>query len=237
MLRKYLIWDFDGTLAHRVEAWRGPLAEVLLREISESNLTAADFRPYLQGGFRWHNPDRAHPAGLSSDDWWAELYPVFENAFRLAAGLSQADAKRMARAVRGCYLDPQYWRVFEDVLPCLTELTGDGWRHVVLSNHVPELPRIIEAVGLASCIERIFNSAETGFEKPHPQAFRNVIDALGKVDALWMIGDSVTADIGGAKAAGIPAILVRSRHPESEHCCEGLAGLRAVLSLGKSVPG
>jgi putative hydrolase of the HAD superfamily len=235
--RKYLIWDFDGTLGHRVEAWRGPLAEVLLREFPESNLTAVDFRPYLQGGFRWHNPERVHRAGLSSDDWWAELLPVFENAFRRAAGLSDGDAQRMARAVRGCYLDPQYWRVFDDVSPCLAELTAAGWRHVVLSNHVPELPQIIGALGLSPHIEQIFNSAETGYEKPHPQAFRNVIDALGDVDALWMIGDSVTADVGGANAAGIPAILVRGRHPDSEHCCEGLDGLDAVLSLGKSSSG
>jgi hypothetical protein len=50
MLRKYLIWDFDGTLGYRSGAWRGPLAEVLLREIPESKLTAADFRPYLPRG-------------------------------------------------------------------------------------------------------------------------------------------------------------------------------------------
>lgn len=237
MPRKYLIWDFDGTLGYRVEAWRGPLVEVLLREIPESTLTAADFRPHLQGGFRWHNPERAHRAGLSSDDWWAELHPVFENAFRLAAGLSDGDAQRMARAVRGCYLEPEYWRLFDDVLPCLTDWTRDGWQHVVLSNHVPELPQIIECLGLAPHIERIFNSAETGYEKPHPQAFLNVIETLGSVDALWMIGDNVTADVGGAKAAGISAILVRSRHPDSEHCCDGLDGLRAVLSLGKSSPG
>jgi len=229
--RRYLLWDFDGTLGYRVEAWRGPLAEVLLREIPESNLTAANFRPYLQGGFRWHNPERAHRAGLSSDDWWAELHPVFENAFRQAAGLSDGDAQRMARAVRGCYLEPKYWRVFDDVLPCLEDLTADGWRHVVLSNHVPELPQIIEALGLAPHIERIFNSAETGYEKPHPQSFRNVIDALGSVDGLWMIGDSVTADVGGAKAVGIPAILVRSRDPRADFCCEGLAELRGLLHV------
>ena len=231
---KYLIWDFDGTLGYRTGAWRGPLAEVLLREIPDSNLTAADFRPYVQGGFRWHNPERTHRAGLNSDDWWAELLPVFENAYRMAAGLSDGDAQRMARAVRACYLEPEYWRLFDDVLPCLTELTADRWRHVVLSNHVPELPQIIEALGLAPHIERIFNSAVTGYEKPHPQAFQNVIETLGSVDALWMIGDNVTADVAGAKTAGIRAILVRSRHPDSEHCCDRLQGLRTVLSLGKS---
>jgi FMN phosphatase YigB (HAD superfamily) len=46
-----------------------------------------------------------------------------------------------------------------------------------------------------------------------------------------MVGDSFQADIEGAQAAGIPAILVRSRHPESGLCCEGLAELPSLIAL------
>jgi FMN phosphatase YigB (HAD superfamily) len=45
-----------------------------------------------------------------------------------------------------------------------------------------------------------------------------------------MIGDSAPADVGGANAVGIPAILVRSRDPQADFCCEGLAELRGVLT-------
>jgi putative hydrolase of the HAD superfamily len=128
--------------------------------------------------------------------------------------------------VRGCYLEPEYWRVFDDVLPCFAELTADGWRTCGAVESRAELPHIIEALGLAPHIERIFNSAETGFEKPHPQAFRNVIDALGRVDALWMIGDSATADVGGANGWGFRRFWW-SRDPQADFCCEGLAELRA----------
>src|SRR5574341_525610 len=33
-------------------------------------------------------------------------------------------------------------RMFEDTLPCLQSLTAQGWQHVVLSHHVPELPAL-----------------------------------------------------------------------------------------------
>ncbi len=33
------------------------------------------------------------------------------------------------------------WELFDDTLPALDQLSADGWSHVVLSNHVPELPR------------------------------------------------------------------------------------------------
>lgn len=45
----------------------------------------------------------------------------------------------LAREVRGTYLDATAWVVYDDVVPTLTRLSGLGWRHVVLSNHVPEL--------------------------------------------------------------------------------------------------
>jgi putative hydrolase of the HAD superfamily len=91
----------------------------------------------------------------------------------------------------------------------------------VLSNHVPELSEIAEYLGLRSRISRIFNSAETGHEKPHPGAYLGVLRTLKETEAVWMIGDNADADVAGAEAAGILAILVRGYREEVRHCCEG----------------
>jgi putative hydrolase of the HAD superfamily len=125
---------------------------------------------------------------------------------------------------------PARWQLFDDALPCLRALTVSGWRHVILSNHVPELPALIEALGLASHVEQVFNSAQTGVEKPHPQAFHSVLTALGGVTQIWMVGDSMRADIAGAQAVGLRAVLVRGRHPQAAYCCATLAELPYVLS-------
>ncbi len=76
-------------------------------------------------------------------------------------------------------------------------------------------------------MERIFNSAHTGYEKPHPEAFRGVLDALGGAEKIWMIGDN--ADVAGAKAAGLPAILVRKRREGVEPYCEDLGRIAAIV--------
>ena len=57
-------------------------------------------------------------------------------------------------------------------------------------------------------------SAATGYEKPNPEAFKNALVTTGNPERVWMIGDEPVADIQGAEAAGLPAILVRS--PQTE---------------------
>ena len=99
----------------------------------------------------------------------------------------------------------------------------------MLSNHVPELPQLAEALGLAKHILRLFNSAQTGFEKPHSQAFVNVLSTLPSSADVWMIGDSMEADINGAVAVGVRAVLLRSRSPHAPLCCESMEELKATL--------
>jgi putative hydrolase of the HAD superfamily len=78
-----------------------------------------------------------------------------------------------------------------------------------------------EDAGIRECIskgasvqrgrgDRIFNSAETGYEKPHPRAFQHVIESLGAPRSIWMVGDNPVADIEGARAVGMNALLVRA---------------------------
>jgi putative hydrolase of the HAD superfamily len=226
---KYLIWDFEGTLGYRLGNWSGTLVEVLQREAPECHASVEDIRLHLQDGFPWHHPEQPHKPHQPAEVWWEALTPVFERAFRCSAGLAAREVGRLAQHVRAVYLDPARWRFFEDTIPCLRALTVQGWQHVVLSNHVPELPTIIHALGLAPHIVRVFTSAETGFEKPHPQAFGHVLATLPDAATVWMVGNSLTADVAGAQAVGLPAILVRTKHPQVEPCCETLLELPGLL--------
>lgn len=119
------------------------------------------------------------------------------------------------------------WHAAEIPHPELTDPVA-WWRHVVLSNHVPELERIAGSLGLGAHLERIFNSARIGYEKPHPEAYRHALAACGNPSRAWMVGDNVAADVQGAEALGIPAVLVRSRG-EARHRADGLDGAVAIL--------
>ena len=102
----------------------------------------------------------------------------------------------------------------------------------MLSNHVPELSGLVRGLGLDGRIFRIFNSAETGHEKPHPEAYRTVLGSLVDPESVWMVGDSVRADVLGAERAGIPAVLVRRFHPDAARYSEDLLGVRAFVEGG-----
>ena len=228
MHAKLLVWDFDGTLATRPGAWTGTPCEVLTRERPDLGVTAESIRPHLQRGFRWHTPEIVR-SPCSEDQWWDELLPVFAAALRSGAGLRESEALRLARNVRAHYTDPTHWRVFDDVAPILTRLRDRGWRHILLSNHVPELALLVEALALGDFFDAVYSSGRIGAEKPHPRAFETVFAEYPDARDGWMIGDSWRADVQGALGVGMPAILVRSTHPEATMRCETLEDIAAIV--------
>ena len=200
-----VLWDFDETIAEREGMWSGALLAALDAACPGHGVTRDALRPGLRDGFPWHAPDVGH-AHPTPDAWWAALAPLLSGAC-VGAGVSAGDAERAAAALRGFYLDPAGWSVYDDVAPALDRLSG--YRHVVVSNHVPELPSLVTALGLS--FDAVVTSAEVGWEKPNPRIFRVALDAAGVAarDA-WMVGDNPVADVAGAEAAGIRAILVRT---------------------------
>lgn len=228
-MANYLIWDFDGTLGYRAGGmWTASLAKVLQSEMPDFPVEVEAIRPHMQSGFPWHTPEAAHTHITSADAWWDSLCPLFAKAFR-SIGLRSDEADRLARKVRSVYADPSAWRLFDDTLPTLRELTELGWTHCLLTNHVPELPLILSQLGILDEFAAVVNSADTGYEKPHPEAFRLIVQALNEPRAVWMIGDGYEADIAGARAVGIPGILVRKTHAQAERCCNDLWGVIALL--------
>src|SRR5262249_46650933 len=81
----------------------------------------------------------------------------------------------------------------------------------------------------------VFSSAATGYEKPHPDAFRLALRVAVDADVVCMIGDSLDADILGAAALGIPGILLRWPHPAAERFCSDLSrAADAVQRIGST---
>jgi hypothetical protein len=67
--------------------------------------------------------------------------------------------------------------------------------------------------------------------KPHPDAFRMALRAAGAPRAVWMVGDNPIADVRGAEAMGIPAILVRTQ-ASVERRVEGLEQAASLILDG-----
>jgi putative hydrolase of the HAD superfamily len=151
-------------------------------------------------------------------------------------GFDGDTSARLADAARRRYVDPSTFRLFDDARPALERLAAGGWRHIVLSNHVPELESIVDGVGLGDLVEAVLSSAQTGYEKPHPEAFAIARREAGNPAHLWMVGDNPDADVLGAEAVGIPAILVRTEDARVNLQAPDLASAASILEKASVGP-
>jgi putative hydrolase of the HAD superfamily len=107
---------------------------------------------------------------------------------------------------RSTLLDP-------DALPLLTGLRERGIRIGVLSNTLWTRQRheqIFVRDGIADLIDGAVYSCEIPWTKPHPEAFRSAMAAVGCGDAARcvFVGDRPFDDIFGARRAGLRAVLL-----------------------------
>jgi putative hydrolase of the HAD superfamily len=204
-----VIWDFDGTLAERPGLWRGCLLEVLREQEPGSEANADAFIPALRSRLPWHRPEEAHLDLCEGEAWWERILPLLVKAYE-DAGVPPERAVELAALARARFVDPTVgWRLFDDSLPALEQLREAGWRHVILSNHVPELGQLVSGLGLDRHVEAVLCSAIIGYEKPHPEAFAAALGYRNDGEPVWMVGDNPEADFEGARRAGLEAVLVR----------------------------
>jgi putative hydrolase of the HAD superfamily len=115
------------------------------------------------------------------------------------------------------YADPAAWQVFGDVRPTLTAIRSRGLRLAVVSNFDDRLLGLITGLGLGALVDAVVPSSLAGAAKPAPQIFRVALGRLGvSPDAAVHVGDGLTADVEGARATGMGAVLLdrRARRPE-----------------------
>lgn len=226
-VEQVVFWDFDGTLALRPGMWRGCLTETLDEHQPGHAITPEELRPFLKDGFPWHRPDIAHPELCEPEAWWTNVEELLARSYR-GVGICDSRATELARLARHRYVDASIgWQLYDDTVPTLERLHADGWTHVILSNHVPELAQLVDSLGLSGLIDTVFSSAVTGYEKPNREAFEIALRYCDFPRRVWMVGDNPTADVRGAEDVGIPAILVRT---------EGADGIRHAADLHGVLP-
>jgi putative hydrolase of the HAD superfamily len=143
MAETMLIWDFDGTLARRQGKWSGALVEVLDAIYPGHGFISGDLRPHIQSGFPWHKCEQTNEPNLDPAVWWERLTPIFKRAYMLGANYPETQATNLARSVREGYLNQERWSLYDDVVRAVSCLSKIGYRHVILSNHVPELSQLL----------------------------------------------------------------------------------------------
>ena len=234
MTDRLVLWDFDGTLAFREGLWSGCAMEVLDAHIPGHGIVVEDVRAGLSKGFPWHRPHERHPHPGDAGRWWHAMEARIADALA-RAGVERGECAKLARATHARFIDPAVgWQRFEDAVPALTVTATAGWTNAIVSNHVPELADLVTGLGLAPHVDRVFTSALVGWEKPNARFFEHVLTSYGELEQAWMVGDNPVADVAGAEAVGLQAILVRAQTTQARHCAPGAleAAQMIVASCG-----
>ena len=102
------------------------------------------------------------------------------------------------------------WRaVMPQVPEALARMRDMGLTLVVVSNSDGTAERSLEAAGLRPYLDFVIDSAIVGYEKPDPRIFEHGLRQTGaRAERTLHVGDLYHADVTGARAAGIHAVLL-----------------------------
>ena len=135
--------------------------------------------------------------------------------------------------VREALLDGLRFRAFEEVPAVLAALRAAGSRIVIVSNWDVSLHGVLRTTGLERLVDAVLTSAQERVAKPDPEIFRRALQRAGGVEPARAlhVGDDLDADIAGARAAGIPAVLV-----DRAGTSAAPGGVRVVRTLAELFP-
>jgi putative hydrolase of the HAD superfamily len=130
-------------------------------------------------------------------------------------------------------LDALAFSAYPDAAPALRALREAGWARVVVSNWDASLHERLAETGLAELLDGAIASAELGAAKPDGAIFARGLALAGAAAGdAWHVGDDVQADVEGAVAAGIRAVLIaRDRDPPALDGVPVIAGLDELPAL------
>ena len=160
-----------------------------------------------------------------------------------ACGCGDDSVARLALQTHGQY-ERESQRLFDDVHDVIETLRGANVPLALITNGASDTQRgKLRVLGIEPWFDAIVISGEVRVAKPDAAVFRLALDVLGvERDDAWHVGDSLRADVAGAKAAGLTAVWLNRRgherqasDPEPDHEIRSLAELLALP--GAEVPG
>jgi putative hydrolase of the HAD superfamily len=151
----------------------------------------------------------------------------------LGVVVDDAEAARFERR-RAAAMRSQF-RLFDDVLPCLTWLRQAGLQVAAVTNASgPHQRTKLDELGLSRYIDHVAIAGEVGAAKPDPLIFHSACAALDcEPQQALHVGDRLRTDALGARDAGLRGIwLNRDNHPaELPHGVQSLASLDELPDL------
>jgi putative hydrolase of the HAD superfamily len=213
--------DALGTLVELERPWPHLAAELRARGVSVSEEDARRAMLAEMAYYKRNHDDARDFAGL-------------KDLRRRCAGIVQGELGTAlpVEDVQDAMLAAIRFRPYPEVPGVLAALRERGAKLVVVSNWDVSLHDVLERTDLRRLLDGVVTSAEFGAAKPDPRIFTRALEIAGATPAEAVhAGDDVEADVEGARAAGIAAVLVArdgERAPSGVRTMRTLEGLLAL---------
>jgi len=209
-LLKGAIFDLGGTLIHLTVSWD---------QVREGRMTAI------------HETLREHKLELDFDELHREYLKLHEEESEYAArtleeiemektfsklldrlGIEMRQRPPMVDLVKRSFaLELNSWALFPGVHEMLHQVRDMRLKIGLLSNARSDwaVREILEHLDLTKYFDVIVTSAAVGYRKPRPEPFQHMLERLNlSAGEAVMIGNSMEADVAGARSLGIKTIHV-----------------------------
>ena len=197
-----MFFDAVGTLIHPEPPAPAVYAAAARRFGSRLDLPSVAAR--FRAAFR-RQEEIDHAGGLRTDEarevarWRAIVAEVLGDV---------ADPEGCFSFLYAHFARPAAWRTESEAAAVLAELAGRGCRLGIASNFDERLRPVVEGLPGLAPMKHLVISSEVGWRKPAPEFFSRLCAQSGlPPGAVLLVGDDPVNDYGGAKAAGLHALL------------------------------
>jgi HAD superfamily hydrolase (TIGR01509 family) len=139
---------------------------------------------------------------------------------------------KAAREIYSQWAVNHHFEMYDDVAPTLQQLQARGLIVGVISNSHRSLDAFRDHFELGGLIHALVSSSLHGYMKPHPSIFETALLRAGvAADESVMVGDSLKADVEGALAVGMRAVLLRRSGDTPSLVPDDVAVIRSLTEL------
>jgi putative hydrolase of the HAD superfamily len=216
-----VLLDALGTIVELERPWPHLVAGLAARGVVVGEDRAREAMLAEMAYYRAHHDEASNVAGLR--DLRRRCAGVVQHVLGTPLPLDEVEEVLLG-AIR--------FRPYPEVPGVLAALREGGARLAVVSNWDVSLHDVLERTGLRPLVDAVVISAELGAAKPDPAIFRAALERVEAAasDALH-VGDSLEADVEGARAAGVEAVLV------ARGGVANADGVRVIASLDELLDG
>jgi len=205
----HILFDLGGTLMHSIDTW-DPVLLRADRALSdkflehEIDLDVKTFRKKLHEYY-----------DQRGQDFRETTYHFVVRELLKELGYVEVAESAIRSALDAMYSVTQTnWQLEDDTKATLDQLKSENYQLGIFSNagDDKDVQELIEIFGIRTYFDFVLTSAACFYRKPHARAFEIALARWNiESNEAVMVGDSLEADIAGAKNAGMQTIWITRR--------------------------